>query len=188
MVMTPADTTITPAKVDRGKAFFFDPRRSASVGFSCNSCHTLATDGDDNLETSNRCGWQNGPCNAFLKLNAVCNIAQLWDSRADDLKAQVKDPAQAGVEAVNTPENAVASLHSMPRYVTWFKVAFPGETDPVAFDYFAKPSRSAMSHSRATPFDAFLGSLTGEMPQVVYPVPPGETAASPRPTGEILPE
>ena len=34
---------------------------------------------------------------------------------------------------------------------------------------------------------AFLGSLTGEMPEVVYPVLPAETATTPRPTGEVVP-
>ena len=46
-----ADNPITPAKIDLGKALFFDPRMSASGVFSCNSCHNLATGGDDNLET-----------------------------------------------------------------------------------------------------------------------------------------
>jgi cytochrome c peroxidase len=32
---------------------------------------------------------------------------------------------------------------------------------------------------------AFLGSLTGAMPEVVYPLLPVETATTPRPTGEI---
>ena len=34
---------------------------------------------------------------------------------------------------------------------------------------------------------AFLGALTGELPQVTYPVLPAETAATPRPSGEVLP-
>jgi cytochrome c peroxidase len=34
---------------------------------------------------------------------------------------------------------------------------------------------------------AFLGSLTGEVPEVVYPILPPETAATPRPTGAVLP-
>jgi cytochrome c peroxidase len=32
---------------------------------------------------------------------------------------------------------------------------------------------------------AFLGSLTGKMPEITYPVLPPETAATPRPTGEV---
>ena len=43
---------VTPEKIDLGKALFFDPRMSASGVFSCNSCHNLATGGDDNMPTS----------------------------------------------------------------------------------------------------------------------------------------
>ena len=34
---------------------------------------------------------------------------------------------------------------------------------------------------------AFLDSLTGAVPEVVYPILPAETATTPRPTGEVLP-
>ena len=33
---------------------------------------------------------------------------------------------------------------------------------------------------------AFLESLTGKVPEVVYPILPPETAATPRPTGEVI--
>jgi cytochrome c peroxidase len=32
----------------------------------------------------------------------------------------------------------------------------------------------------------FLGSLTGEMPEMVYPLLPPETADTPRPTGAVI--
>jgi len=152
-----ANNPITPDKIALGKALFFDPRISASGVFSCNSCHNLATGGDDNLETSIGHGWQKGPRNAPTALNAVFNEAQFWDGRAEDLKAQAKGPVQAGVEMANTPVQVVATLKSMPQYVEWFKAAFPGEEDPVTFDNFAK----AIEAFEATlitpaPFDAFL--------------------------------
>ncbi len=152
-----ANNPITPDKIDLGKALFFDPRISASGVFSCNSCHNLGTGGDDNLETSIGHGWQKGPRNAPTVFNAVFNIAQFWDGRADDLAAQAKGPVQAGVEMANTPEQVVATLKSMQQYVEWFKASFPGEEDPVTFDNFAK----AIEAFEATlitpaPFDAFL--------------------------------
>ncbi|KGF67410.1 cytochrome C peroxidase [Hoeflea sp. BAL378] len=148
---------ITPEKIELGKALFFDPRISASGVFSCNSCHNLGTGGDDNLETSIGHGWQKGPRNAPTVFNAVFNIAQFWDGRADDLAAQAKGPVQAGVEMANTPAQVVATLKSMPDYVTWFNASFPGEEDPATFDNFAK----AIEAFEATlitpaPFDAFL--------------------------------
>ncbi len=156
---TPAvkDNPITPEKIALGKALFFDTRMSASGVFSCNSCHNLATGGDDNLETSIGHGWQKGPRNAPTALNAVFNIAQFWDGRAEDLKAQAKGPVQAGVEMANTPDNVIATLNSMPQYVEWFKAAFPGEADPVSFDNFAK-AIEAFEATLVTPapFDAWL--------------------------------
>jgi len=156
---TPAvkDNPITPEKIDLGKALFFDPRMSASGVFSCNSCHNLATGGDDNMETSIGHAWQKGPRNSPTVLNSVFNEAQFWDGRAADLAEQAKGPVQAGVEMANTPENVVATLKSMAEYVGWFRASFPDEEDPVTFDNFAK----AIEAYEATlitpaPFDAFL--------------------------------
>ncbi|NVO54890.1 cytochrome-c peroxidase [Rhodobacteraceae bacterium B1Z28] len=151
------DNPITDAKIDLGKALFFDPRMSASGVFSCNSCHNLATGGDDNLETSIGHGWQRGPRNAPTVLNSVFNEAQFWDGRAADLAEQAKGPVQAGVEMANTPQNVLATLNSMPQYVDWFGSAFEGDSDPVTFDNFAK----AIEAYEATlitpaPFDAWL--------------------------------
>jgi len=148
---------ITPEKIALGKALFFDPRLSASGVFSCNSCHNLATGGDDNLETSIGHGWQKGPRNSPTALNAVLNEAQFWDGRAEDLKAQAKGPVQAGVEMANTADQVVKTLNSMPTYKEWFKVAFPTDNDPVTFDNMAR----AIEAFEATlitpaPFDAFL--------------------------------
>lgn len=151
------DNPITDAKIDLGKALFFDPRMSASGVFSCNSCHNLATGGDDNLETSIGHGWQKGPRNAPTALNSVFNEAQFWDGRAADLAEQAKGPVQAGVEMANTPDNVIATLKSMPQYVDWFQAAFTDEPDPITFDNFAK----AIEAFEATlitpaPFDAWL--------------------------------
>ncbi len=159
-----SDNPITPEKIELGKALFFDPRMSASGVFSCNSCHNLATGGDDNLETSIGHGWQKGPRNAPTVLNSVFNHAQFWDGRAADLKTQAKGPVQAGVEMANTPANVVATLTSMPQYVEWFEASFPGEDDPVTFDNFAK----AIEAYEATlitpaPFDAWLNGDDGAL-------------------------
>ncbi len=158
------DNPITPEKIALGKALFFDPRLSASGVFSCNSCNNLATGGDDNLETSIGHGWQKGPRNSPTALNAVFNVAQFWDGRAEDLKAQAKGPVQAGVEMANTPAQVVSTLKSMPQYVEWFKGAFPGEADPVTFDNMAK-AIEAFEAALVTPapFDAWLNGNDNAM-------------------------
>lgn len=148
------DNPITDEKIELGKMLYFDPRLSASGVFSCYSCHNLTTGGDDNLPTSIGHGWQAGPRNAPTSLNAVFNVAQFWDGRADDLKAQAKGPIQAGVEMANTPANVEATLNSMPQYVSMFDASFD---DGVSFDNMAK----AIEAFEATlitpaPFDAYL--------------------------------
>ena len=148
------DNPITDEKIELGKMLYFDPRLSASGVFSCYSCHNLTTGGDDNLPPSIGHGWQAGPRNAPTSLNAVFNVAQFWDGRADDLKAQAKGPIQAGVEMANTPANVEATLSSMPAYVDAFNASFD---DGVSFDNMAK----AIEAFEATlitpaPFDAYL--------------------------------
>lgn len=149
---------VTHDRIELGKKLFFDPRISASQLISCNTCHNLSMGGDDNQETSTGHGWQKGPRNAPTVLNAVLNVAQFWDGRAADLKAQAKGPVQASVEMSNTPALVEETLNSMPPYVAEFKTAFPNEKKPVSFDNMAKAIEAfeATLMTPASPFDQFL--------------------------------
>lgn len=163
------DNAVTSDKIELGKMLFFEPRLSASALISCNTCHNLGMGGDDNLETSIGHGWQKGPRNAPTVLNAVFNIAQFWDGRAEDLKAQAKGPVQAGVEMASTPERVETTLKSMPAYVEAFTKAFPGEDKPVTFDNMAK-AIEAFEATLITPysrFDQFLEGNTKVMTAMV---------------------
>jgi cytochrome c peroxidase len=149
---------VTPAKVELGRELFFDPRLSKSQLISCASCHNLSLGGADTGSTSVGHGWQRGPRRAPTVLNAVFNVAQFWDGRAEDLKAQAKGPVQAGVEMNNTPAAVETTLRSMPGYVGSFKQAFPGEAEPVSFDNMAR-AIEAFESTLITPnsrFDKFL--------------------------------
>jgi cytochrome c peroxidase len=152
------ENPITPAKVELGKMLYFEPRLSASWLISCNTCHNLGLGGVDLMETSIGHGWQKGPRNAPTVLNAVFNIAQFWDGRAEDLAAQAQGPVQAGVEMNNTPDRAVETLLSIPEYVEAFGAAFPGENDPVTFDNMAHAIEAfeATLITPDAPFDRFL--------------------------------
>lgn len=153
------DNVITEEKISLGRMLFFDTRLSASHLISCNTCHNLGMGGDDNLETSIGHGWAKGPRNAPTVLNAVFNVAQFWDGRAEDLKAQAKGPVQAGVEMNNTPAAVEATLKSIPGYVEAFGKAFPGTPEPVSFDNMAK-AIEAFETTLTTPgsrFDVYLG-------------------------------
>ncbi len=127
----------TPAKIELGKKLYFDPRLSASQLLSCNTCHNVGLGGADLQETSIGHGWQKGPRNAPTVFNAVFNVAQFWDGRAEDLAAQAKGPVQASVEMINRPERVVETLKSIPGYAPLFRKAFPDRKDPSTFDAVA---------------------------------------------------
>ncbi|XSC42509.1 cytochrome-c peroxidase [Bradyrhizobium sp. RDT10] len=152
------DNPVTHEKVELGKMLFFDPRLSASEIISCNSCHNLGTGGVDAGPTSVGHGWQQGPRRAPTVYNAVFNLAQFWDGRAADLKAQAKGPVQARVEMNATPDHVLNTLNSMSDYVVMFKKAFPNEASPVTFDNFAKAIEAfeATLITPAAPFDQYL--------------------------------
>ena len=158
MVPAVKDNAVTHEKIELGKLLFFDPRLSASEIISCNTCHNLGTGGVDAGPTSVGHGWQKGPRRAPTVYNAVFNVAQFWDGRAADLKAQAKGPVQASVEMNATPDHVVKALSSMPAYVELFKKAFPNEDSPVTFDNFAKAVEAfeATLITPAAPFDQFL--------------------------------
>ncbi len=148
----------TPEKVALGRMLFFDPRLSASQLISCNTCHNLGLGGADLQQTSVGHGWQKGPRNAPTVLNAVFNVAQFWDGRAEDLEAQAKGPVQAGVEMANAPARVVETLKSIPGYAPLFAKAFPGDKEPVSFDNMAKAIEAfeATLLTPGAPFDRYL--------------------------------
>jgi cytochrome c peroxidase len=121
---------IQPAKqvnlgmVELGKKLYFDPRLSKSGFISCNSCHNLSMGGTDNIPSSIGDHWQQGPINAPTVLNSSLNVAQFWDGRAADLKAQAGGPIANPGEMAFTHTLALGVLESIPAYVREFKTVF----------------------------------------------------------------
>ncbi|MEW6646407.1 MAG: cytochrome-c peroxidase [Pseudomonadota bacterium] len=112
------------AQVELGKKLYFDPRLSKSGFISCNSCHNLSMGGTDNLKTSIGHNWQRGPINAPTVLNSSMNLAQFWDGRAADLKAQAGGPIANPGEMAFTHTLAIDVLESIPQYVVEFRQVF----------------------------------------------------------------
>jgi cytochrome c peroxidase len=152
------DNPATPAKLELGKALFFEPRMSKSHSISCASCHSPATGGDDELETSIGHKWQIGGRNAPTVLNSVFNTAQFWDGRAKDLETQAAGPIANPAEMASSASHAIEMLKKIPGYRPLFEAAFPGETDPVTIGNVTK----AIAVFEATlvtpdaPFDKYL--------------------------------
>ncbi len=116
--------TVNLAQVELGKKLYFDPRLSKSGFISCNSCHNLSMGGTDNLTTSIGHNWQRGPINAPTVLNSSMNVAQFWDGRAADLKAQAGGPIANPKEMAFNHTLAIDVLESIPGYVHDFKLVF----------------------------------------------------------------
>ncbi len=110
--------------VELGKKLYFDPRLSKSGFISCNSCHNLSMGGTDNIPTSIGDKWQQGPINAPTVLNSSLNVAQFWDGRAADLKAQTGGPIANPGEMAFSHTLAINVLESIPGYVREFKQVF----------------------------------------------------------------
>ena len=132
-VQAAADEPIQPIKppasinigmVELGKKLYFDPRLSKSGIMSCNTCHNLSMGGTDNIPTSVGDKWQQGPINAPTVLNSSLNLAQFWDGRAADLKAQAGGPIANPGEMAFTHTLAINVLESIPAYVREFKLVF----------------------------------------------------------------
>ena len=172
----PAKVT-NPKLVELGKKLYFDPRLSKSGFISCNSCHNLSMGGTDNLKTSIGHNWQKGPINAPTVLNSSLALAQFWDGRAKDLKAQAGGPIANPGEMAFTHELAVDVLKSIPQYVTEFKTVFGSDevsigkvTDAIAafeetlvtpnsrFDKWLKGDKKAITAREAAGYALFKNS------------------------------
>lgn len=125
-IRPPANINLGQAEL--GKKLYFDPRLSKSGFISCNSCHNLSMGGTDNIPTSIGDKWQQGPINAPTVLNSSLNVAQFWDGRAADLKAQAGGPIANPGEMAFTHTLAIDVLQSIPGYVREFRQVFGADT------------------------------------------------------------
>lgn len=147
-----------PALAELGKKLFFDTRLSKSGFISCNSCHNLSMGGTDNLKTSIGDHWQQGPINAPTVLNSSMNLAQFWDGRAKDLKAQAGGPIANPGEMASNHALAVEVLQSIPGYVAEFKKVFA--SDKVDIEKVTS-AIAAFEETLVTPNSRFDKWLTG---------------------------
>ena len=148
-----------PGLVELGKKLYFDPRLSKSGFISCNSCHDLSMGGTDNLKTSIGHNWQQGPINAPTVLNSRFNLAQFWDGRAPDLKAQAGGPIANPGEMAFSHDLAVTVLQSIPGYAAEFKHVYG--SDKVDIDKVTR-AIAAFEETLVTPNSRFDKWLKGD--------------------------
>ncbi|MDF1883706.1 cytochrome-c peroxidase [Sulfurimonas sp. SAG-AH-194-C21] len=149
---------ITAQKTELGKMLYFDPRLSKSGLISCNTCHNLATGGDDGLAAAVGHKWRVNPhhLGSPTVYNAVFFDTQFWDGRAADLEAQAQGPILAAPEMAATKEHVVSTVTSMPEYVQRFQNAY-GKDVKITYkkiaDTIGNFERTLVTPA---PFDAYL--------------------------------
>lgn len=120
----PADNPITDAKVELGKALYFDKRLSRDGTVSCASCHDPSKGWTDQAPVSTGIKGQKGGVSAPSVLNAAYYDLQFWDGRAKSLEEQAKGPIHNPIEMGFTHDEAVARLRSIKGYSPLFQKAF----------------------------------------------------------------
>ena len=122
--VVPSDNPITDAKIELGRALYFDPRLSVDGTIACASCHIPAAGGTDNRAFSAGVGGALGGRSAPSMINRLFSAEQFWDGRAGSLEEQALGPIEAGVEMANDLESVTSTLSEMPAYITLFDQAF----------------------------------------------------------------
>lgn len=156
----PGSEKDTPARIELGQKLYFDKRLSINDSISCNSCHPVdqKRGGVDNEPTSPGAHGKRGDRNSPTSLNAGFHLAQFWDGRAADLKAQAKGPVLNPVEmAMPGEEDVVKKLGAIPDYQAKFARAFPDSPTKLTYDNMAEAiaafERTLITRDR---FDDFL--------------------------------
>jgi cytochrome c peroxidase len=125
--VAPADNQLTPARVELGKALFFDPRLSSDGNLSCASCHSPMLGWSDGLPTAK------GNKSKVLGratptiINTAYNTLQMWDGRKSSLEDQALGPMESMDEMAMDLTALFKWLNAEPTYKEMFAQAYPGE-------------------------------------------------------------
>jgi cytochrome c peroxidase len=159
----PDDNPINAAKIELGRALYFDKRLSADGTIACATCHIPAKGGTDNAPVSTGIRGQKGGRSAPSMVNRLFSKAQFWDGRAASLEAQAKGPIANPIEMGNTHEMAVATVIGVEGYRPLFTAAF-GDAE-VTMDRIAKAiaTYERVVLSGNSPYDKYQAGDKGAM-------------------------
>lgn len=149
---------ITPEKVKLGKILFYESRISIDGTVSCAKCHPISLYAADGLRKAIGNNCKENPRNSPTIFNAASQISAHWIGNRTSVEDQARQSV-TGPPAFGMPSNESVEkvLKGMKEYVALFRVAFPGEKDPVTVDNLAK-AIGAFERTLMTPapFDAFV--------------------------------
>jgi cytochrome c peroxidase len=156
----PGSENDSPELIALGQKLYMDKRLSVNDQQSCNSCHNVSNGGagvDNTVFSPGALEGTAGGRNAPVVWNAGFQLAQFWDGRAADLKAQAKGPILNPVEMAMPSEQAVIEkLSALPEYQEAFKQAFKKD-NALNYDNLAHAiaafERTLITNDR---FDAYM--------------------------------
>lgn len=127
---TPQDNPLTAAKVELGRALFFDPILSADGTVACASCHDpqhgFATPDPVAIGIRDQIGPRNSPS----LLNAGLGTTFFWDGRAATLEEQALEPISNPLELGSSVEDAIERIQAHADYPAQFAAAFADGDEP----------------------------------------------------------
>ncbi len=144
-----------PAKVELGRALFFDRRLSGDGTVSCAVCHIPDEAFADGQKISGAY-----PTNKHWRhTNSLLNVGYLdvffWDGRSRSLEDQALGPIHSSFEMNLNPRFLVAKLREIPEYQELFvKACGGGATQERILDSLAAFERTLVVND--SPFDRYL--------------------------------
>lgn len=151
-------------KVSLGRTLFFDKRLSRGNQVSCASCHQLPSHGADVKPLSSGVNGAVGELKTPTVYNAVFNIRQAWDGRAQSLYDQVDSPILNPKEHDMTWPEVIAKLNQDKILVEQFdKVYSQGITKHTIKDAIATFESSLITVD--APFDLWLKDNSVKLPK-----------------------
>ena len=165
----PETESDTPIMISLGEKLYMDKRLSVNDSQSCNSCHNVVDGGPgvDNTQFSpGAIAGKFGGRNAPTVWNAGFQLAQFWDGREANLKAQAKGPILNPVEMGMPSEQAVVDkISAIPEYQDAFKAAF-NANNAISYDNLAHAigafERTLITKDR---FDQYMEGNTAALSQ-----------------------
>ncbi len=159
----PEDNEPTAARVELGKALFFDPRLSGDGNMSCATCHSPLQGWSDGMPTGK--GHKSmvlGRASPTV-VNTAYNSIQMWDGRKKSLEDQAMGPMEAAVEMNSDTQQLFKWLNGSSGYRALFAKAYPGQ--PIDAGTLSKAiasfERTVVSNN--APFDQWVAGKADAM-------------------------
>jgi cytochrome c peroxidase len=164
-LLTPANNLPTAARVELGRALFYDERLSRTGDVACASCHLQANAFADPNPQSLGVEGRTGTRNASALINEAWGKSFFWDGRAATLELQAVEPIENPLELDETLDEVARRLNDDAALLVAFQRAYAAppspETIPMALASFVRSLISSQSR-----YDAFqagdLDALTDE--------------------------